>query len=34
MFLKGNFKNVSPKCLLETLNVSGPIILIHGMRVF
>ena len=24
---KGNFKNISPKCLLETLDVSGPILL-------
>ena len=24
---KGTFKNVSPKCLLETLDVSGPILL-------
>ena len=24
---KGTFKNISPKCLLETLDVSGPILL-------
>ena len=27
VFTKGTFKNITPKCLLETLDVSGPILL-------